>query len=1426
MSTQRHVLRRFEAARTPDFDEQFWPVVVALAVLAGLTAGTIVTILHGPWMWASLLALPLLVGLALLGLSYVEHRVVRRSIQFALLLSLAFHLLVVIVAFRTLIFSGRPPSEQTKFQPSPIPRLEISLSPREEFWNQVNEIETPRPEISNEHPPTGREQPKITRVESPETASDQSNASIERREDPADPTPRLGESLSTVSRRNAAANPTSRELSVAAAADANAASAESSEATPESTSLERRSEALEPEAVARRDNDPATAERALSRSPDRREEIRVESAAAAASSRRRLTELRPEPSTSPPQPTRTPTVAASDRATLDALAADAVAMRRTERALESHLSESEIEPRAAQRRPDRSPAIQSAAGSTSPTEPIRRPRESRQAAPNSVATEDQSHALRATPDRNQPTPQSTQVARQRTVDEVWESNAAAAPEVARTPTDQAARRLARSTPTEQRPSDLPTENAQPRLARDVAAAPTTTQPIESPAVADASARPDSAAMEAKPLSLDRSTSGTAGRGSSPNLSRAMDSAISPAQVASDSARRERATSNAAPATLSPSETGSFNRSQALLDSPRAALEPNAAEAERAAGNDPQPLSASSAAAITAASAENRDREFSADVGGAELDLGPTKIVSGAARRESAGGGQPELSPHTPSQALSGRRSGPSQATIAAASVSDSTAANLTEGSSQPTPSQAEPNAAAALPQRRGGDQASASGPARSLMAGDPSEFSAAANQSPLAASRRSERGEGAAADSSSESRTPGRRSTASPPTRDASVARNGESSRETVRAAAANADAEPSATGVAVARQESANPLDAAPGQSQAEDFAAGPNPHASNSTLQRNQSTNSSDGQTVATHSPQRSARRPQLQLESGADGSTSGHGQAIQNDNDGTELTARTVETHRARGAGDASIGPVAIKDKATAATAAPLVVGSQRNSPVQSDSPGQATQAARPTRRTARSPSDSSADGSATSARATAATGQGEAASDQVSTAKRDDQAAGQVAADWQEGIGGLDRQPAAELGIASRRAAADSEIVAVEPRNRFRRRDAGAQPKAASPTAAAAPFRGRGPSNLGKAGPQTEQAIEMGLAFLIRHQKDDGRWSLLGFDNKNPLQRFQLDSDAAATGLALLAFQGAGYTHREFKYAERLKRAVAWLLAHQAPDGNLYVESDKVSNDFCRLYSHGIVTLALAEAYGMTQDPELREPAQRAVDFIIETQDPKHGGWRYSPLAGRRNSDTSVTGWMVMALHSARLAGLTVDDKVWTGVNDWLDVAHPADDESQFMYSPYVADAPDSHIDMAHLRKPAACTTAIGLLMRMYTGWTQDDPRLAAGADQLLKQLPGDSNQQVRDTYYWYYASQVLRHVGGPRWDAWNSVLHPLLIRTQNPEGNLAGSWDPYDPVADRFGPYAGRLYVTALNLLSLEVDYRLLPLYQESISDGK
>ncbi|MEM6474466.1 MAG: hypothetical protein AAF802_33345, partial [Planctomycetota bacterium] len=129
-------------------------------------------------------------------------------------------------------------------------------------------------------------------------------------------------------------------------------------------------------------------------------------------------------------------------------------------------------------------------------------------------------------------------------------------------------------------------------------------------------------------------------------------------------------------------------------------------------------------------------------------------------------------------------------------------------------------------------------------------------------------------------------------------------------------------------------------------------------------------------------------------------------------------------------------------------------------------------------------------------------------------------------------------------------------------------------------------------------------------------------------------------------------------------------------------------------------------------------------------------------------------------------------------------------------------------------------------AVGMLMRMYNGWRRDQPEMQSAAEYLLRSPPqlGDRRRPLRDGYYWYYATQFMFHMGDDYWERWNRYLNPLLLETQIKTGPESGSWDPELPVRDRWSAHAGRIYVTTMNLLNLEVYYRHLPIYEETAGE--
>jgi len=325
--------------------------------------------------------------------------------------------------------------------------------------------------------------------------------------------------------------------------------------------------------------------------------------------------------------------------------------------------------------------------------------------------------------------------------------------------------------------------------------------------------------------------------------------------------------------------------------------------------------------------------------------------------------------------------------------------------------------------------------------------------------------------------------------------------------------------------------------------------------------------------------------------------------------------------------------------------------------------------------------------------------------------------------------------------------------------------------------------------------TEEAVLRGLQWLSRNQirngRDTGSWSLAG-----PFRdgvRSDFDNPAAATAMALLAFQGAGHTHKEGKFRRNVALGWRWLLDQQGSDGCFFQDGMMTH----RFYTQGQCTIAVCELLAMTQDPKYQKPAERAVEYLLRTQSGE-GGWRYHP---NNDSDVSVTGWVVMALQSARMAGIEVPGEHFQRVEQFLDGAAHQNGSRYGYRQGYEATLP---------------MTAEALLCRQYLGWARDDPRLVDGVEWLTQPENLIDYQNNRDLYYWYYATQVAHHMEGDYWRRWNAVMREKVPDAQVTHGAESGSWDP--DLRDRFEVHGGRLYVTCLSLYMLEVYYRHLPLY--------
>ncbi len=356
-----------------------------------------------------------------------------------------------------------------------------------------------------------------------------------------------------------------------------------------------------------------------------------------------------------------------------------------------------------------------------------------------------------------------------------------------------------------------------------------------------------------------------------------------------------------------------------------------------------------------------------------------------------------------------------------------------------------------------------------------------------------------------------------------------------------------------------------------------------------------------------------------------------------------------------------------------------------------------------------------------------------------------------------------------------------------------------------------------NTYGPHAPQTVIVIDTGLRWLARHQSANGMWDAANY--------FQNCADAgpkcepgkavpganeAVTGYALLCFLGYGYDHRSAsRYKSKVQRGLDYLLSIQQANGLIGT----------RNYEHAVCAMALAEAYGMTADPALKDPAQRAIDVILarQNQDPQAAdaayaglGWDY--IGPNQRNDSSVSGWNVMALKSGLAAGLDVKNGI-QGSKAWLDRAWKAANPNWKTLDPYGSSVfpytwnpVSDKADRDHLSFIGACAA-------VFLGHQAGDPLLETLLNDMDRRWL-DSGAWKTNSYCIYYASMAAFQAGGKHWDAWMNAYLPWLNQTMNtdPDGGcLTGTWKY--PAQSFHGGDTSRVLVHCYQLLALEVAVR-------------
>ena len=390
---------------------------------------------------------------------------------------------------------------------------------------------------------------------------------------------------------------------------------------------------------------------------------------------------------------------------------------------------------------------------------------------------------------------------------------------------------------------------------------------------------------------------------------------------------------------------------------------------------------------------------------------------------------------------------------------------------------------------------------------------------------------------------------------------------------------------------------------------------------------------------------------------------------------------------------------------------------------------------------------------------------------------------------------------------------------------------------------------------------ENAVNASLIWFKRHQSPDGHWDAESYyqncsdgtkcEPGNVPDQSDEEYDIAVTSYALLCFLGAGHDHRNSAtYKTTVKRGLKWLVAQQTKGGGTLGK---------RNYDRAIAAMALAEAFAMTGDPELRGPAQKAIDVILaqQNQDASHGGLGWFYQGPSMQNDSSVSGWNVMALKSALAAGLRVGNSM-NGAKTWLDKAWRAANTTELVKNgvafqdaasmtvkdksrfPYLWTTGDTQVAVSGGPSPmvqkdsktgrelpleggngiaAKVASAyggshslecVGLVCGVFLGRTAGDPMVESLANTVMAhQMP---TKYPCNTYSMYYNTLAIFQVGGERWKTWNASVRDMLVNSQRTSDDcFNGSWDWQGTVFH--GSHTGRTLSTAYNTLCLEIYYR-------------
>ena len=341
------------------------------------------------------------------------------------------------------------------------------------------------------------------------------------------------------------------------------------------------------------------------------------------------------------------------------------------------------------------------------------------------------------------------------------------------------------------------------------------------------------------------------------------------------------------------------------------------------------------------------------------------------------------------------------------------------------------------------------------------------------------------------------------------------------------------------------------------------------------------------------------------------------------------------------------------------------------------------------------------------------------------------------------------------------------------------------------------------------PQSRQALDRGLQWLVRNQGTEGNWTT---------------NHLGLVSMGVLAFLADGHTPGRGKYGDTSKAALNYVLTNAKPSGLI-----NIAGAHHDMYNHGLSTFVLGQTYGMTNDSRLGPVLERALKLIAQCQC-RDGGWDYEAHPKYEGHDLSLAVMQAKALRSAVDSGFEVSPAVIdSAIRDVREHYMPQEcrredpDEEQQKHPgrfSYSKGGGQSSVAMA----AAGC-----VCLQEFAQY--DDWRIGKNIDvverAVVEMSHGDPRQPPFDPYTLYYVAQALYQVGGEPWRRSYPLLRDRIVISQlseatgenNPE--FRGGWHS----AGQIGGKPGMLYATAVSCFVLAIPNRYLPILQEGKIDS-